>query len=215
MAQNEQGAPEPQIEAREPAERDKKPRDMESRPRERRHRDGPDKKGGPGRKDGDRKGPQEKKASDVEEKVLFINRTSKVVTGGRKFSFAALTVVGDGKGRIGFGIGKAPELADAIRKSGEQARKRMVTFNRAGDTIPHEVNVKYDGARVLLKPAAPGSGIVAGSRVRSVLTVAGLKDVVGKSLGSTNPFNLVRATFKALSLLTSKAQVMSTRGIQL
>jgi small subunit ribosomal protein S5 len=177
--------------------RDKKNRDFEGRPRERKPRE-----------------PQEKKPGDLEEKVLFINRTSKATTGGRKFCFAALTVVGDGKGRIGFGFGKAPELQDAIRKSGEQARKRLMTFQRDGDTIPHEITVDWDGARVMLKPAAAGTGLVAGSRVRSVLALAGLKDVVGKSLRSSNPLNLVRATIRALTELQSKAEVMAMRGIQ-
>jgi small subunit ribosomal protein S5 len=198
MAQDEQQGEQPEQVAREPAVRERKPRDMDGKPRERRQRE-----------------PQEKKQSEFEEKVLFINRTSKVTTGGRKFSFAALAVVGDGKGRIGFGFGKAPELADAIRKGGEQARKRLMRFEKDGDTIPHEITVDWDGARVLLKPAAPGTGIVAGSKVRSVLALAGIKDVVAKSLGSSNPLNLVRATMKALVELRSRAQVSTLRGVSL
>jgi small subunit ribosomal protein S5 len=196
---DEQQSEKGEVEVREPAARERKPRNLDERPRERKPREP----------------REEKRASEFQEKVLFINRTAKVVTGGRKFSFAALTVVGDGKGRIGVGFGKAPELADAIRKSGEQARKRLTRFKKEGDTIPHEVTVDWDGARVMLKPAAPGSGIVAGSKVRVVLELAGIKDVVAKNLGSTNPFNQVRATLKALTELQSREEVSAMRGVRL
>lgn len=137
---------------------------------------------------------KERANSEFNEKVLYINRCSKVVKGGRKFSFSALILVGDGKGRVGYGFAKANELTDAIRKGGEAARKNMKTFAMEGTSIPHEVLVHWDGASVLLKPALAGSGVIAGSKVRAVLELAGLKDVMAKSVGSNNPINLVRAT---------------------
>src|SRR5436853_7250826 len=127
---------------------------------------------------------KEKTESELTEKVLYINRCSKVVKGGRKFSFSALILVGDGKGRVGYGFAKANELTDAIRKGGEAARKNMVSFEMEGTTIPHEVIVEFDGARLLLKPAPAGTGIVAGPRVRWVLEFAGFRDVVAKSRGA-------------------------------
>ena len=154
-----------------------------------------------------------KEQSEFEEKVLFINRCAKVLKGGRKFSFSALILVGDGKGRVGYGFAKANELTDAIRKGGELARKNMVTFEHEGTTIPHEVVVKYDGAQVLLKPAREGSGIIAGSHVRAVLEMAGVKDVVAKNLGSNNPNNQVKATFKALLSLRNREKVKELRGV--
>lgn len=155
---------------------------------------------------------EERPEDGLEEKVLFINRCAKVVKGGRKFSFSALILVGDGKGRVGYGFAKANELTDAIHKGGEAARKNVITFATEGTTIPHEVQVDWDGARVLLKPAPAGTGIVAGSRIRAVLEMAGLEDAVAKSLGSNNPINLVRATFKALKSLRSRQDIMSVRG---
>ncbi len=152
-------------------------------------------------------------ADEFEEKVLFINRCSKVVKGGRKFSFSALILVGDHEGRIGFGFAKANELTDAIRKGGQQARKAVTTFEMKGGTIPHEVNVHWDGAQVLLKPAPEGTGVVAGSLVRAVLEMAGVKDVVAKSLGANNPINMVRATFSALAQLRNREQSMEMRGL--
>lgn len=153
------------------------------------------------------RGP-ENESNDLEEKVLFVNRCAKVVKGGRKFSFSALIVVGDTKGRVGFGFAKANELTDAIRKGGQAARKNMITFEMEGTTIPHEIIVDYDGARLLLKPAPEGTGVVAGSRVRSVLELAGVKDVVAKNLGSRNPINQVRATFKALLALRNREKFL-------
>ena len=155
---------------------------------------------------------REEKASDMEEKVLYINRCSKVLKGGRKFSFSALILVGDGKGRVGFGFAKANELTDAIRKGGEQARKNMISFEMDETTIPHPVTVQWDGVKLLLKPAPEGTGIIAGSKVRSVLELAGIKDVVAKNLGSNNPINQVRATFKALLALRSRNHCMQMRG---
>jgi len=154
-----------------------------------------------------------RKEDEFNEKVLFINRCAKVVKGGRKFSFSALILVGDGKGRVGFGFAKANELTDAIRKGGEAARKNLITFATEGSTIPHEVIVDWDGARVLLKPAPDGTGVIAGSRIRAVLEIAGLQNIVAKSLGSNNPINQVRATFKALQSLRNREQVMATRGV--
>src|SRR5580692_1306920 len=151
--------------------------------------------------------------NDFEEKVLYINRCSKVVKGGRKFSFSALVVIGDGKGHIGFGFAKANEVSDAIRKGTEAARKNVLTFEMEGTSIPHEITVVWDGSRVLLKPAPPGTGVIAGSRVRSVLELGGVKDVVSKSYGSNNPLNQVRATIEALSSLTNRKKNLEMRGL--
>lgn len=149
----------------------------------------------------------------LEEKVLFINRCSKVVTGGRKFSFSALILVGDGKGRVGYGFAKANELTDAIRKGGEAAKKNMHSYELEGTTIPHEVITQHDGAKLLIKPARSGTGVVAGSVVRSVLEFVGIKDVVAKNMGSNNPINQVKAIFKALSLLRNREKVMKMREV--
>lgn len=155
---------------------------------------------------------QEDRGNHLEEKVLFVNRCAKVVKGGRKFSFSALVIVGDSAGHVGFGFAKANELTDAIRKGGQAARKNVISFEMEGRTIPHEVVANFDGSSLLLKPAPEGTGIVAGSRVRSVLELAGIKDAVAKNLGSTNPINQVRATFKALKLLRSRQQTMAMRS---
>jgi small subunit ribosomal protein S5 len=151
--------------------------------------------------------------TEFEEKVLYINRCSKVVKGGRKFSFSALIIIGDGQGHIGFGFAKANEVADAIRKGTEAARKNVMTFEMEGTTIPHEIIVDSDGARVMLKPAPEGTGVIAGSKVRSVLELGGVRDVVAKSFGSNNPMNLVRATVQALSQLTSRQMNSEIRGL--
>lgn len=149
----------------------------------------------------------------LEEKVLYINRCSKVVKGGRKFSFSALILVGDGEGRVGYGFAKANELSDSIKKGGEAARKNIMTFEMEGTTIPHDIIVKYDGSCLLLKPAPEGTGIIAGSKVRAVLELAGIKDVVAKSLGSNHPINQVKATFKALTKLRNRKKTMQSRGL--
>ncbi len=154
---------------------------------------------------------KEDESSELEEKVLFVNRCSKVVKGGRKFSFSALVVVGDSKGRVGFGFAKANELTDAIRKGGQAARKSLITFEMEGTTIPHPIIVDYDGARLLLKPARKGTGVVAGSCVRSVIELAGIKDIVTKSMGSNNRINQVRATFKALTSLRNREEATAIR----
>jgi small subunit ribosomal protein S5 len=152
--------------------------------------------------------------TEFEEKVLYINRCSKVVKGGRKFSFSALVIIGDGQGHIGFGFAKANEVSDAIRKGTEAARKNVMSFEMEGTTIPHEITVEWDGAKVLLKPAPEGTGVIAGSKVRSVLELGGVKDVVSKSLGSSNPLNQVRATIEALTQLTNRQKNREIRGLQ-
>lgn len=156
---------------------------------------------------------KEKVSSEITEKVLYINRCSKVVKGGRKFSFSALILVGDGKGKIGYGFAKANELTDAIRKGGEAARKQMVSYPMEGTTIPHEVLVRWDGAELLLKPAPAGAGVIAGSKIRAVLEMAGYKDVMAKSLGASNPLNLVKAIFRALQKLQNIDKLKQVRGL--
>ncbi len=151
--------------------------------------------------------------SDLEEKVLYINRCSKVVKGGRKFSFSALILVGDTNGKVGYGFAKANEVSDAIRKGSEIAKKNVFTFEMEGTTIPHEIIVDWDGAKLLLRPAPEGTGVVAGSKIRSVLELAGVRDAVAKSLGSNNPINQVRATVKALKNLRNRQKCFEDRGI--
>lgn len=157
---------------------------------------------------------KEKEDKELSEKVLYINRCAKVVKGGRKFSFSALILVGNGKGLVGYGFAKANELTDAIRKGGEAARKNMISCPMEGTTIPHEVTVQWDGAVVLLKPAPAGTGVLAGSKVRAVLELAGLRDVMAKNLGSSNPINQVKATFAAIGQLATRDELKSRRGIQ-
>jgi small subunit ribosomal protein S5 len=147
------------------------------------------------------------------EKVVYINRSAKVVKGGRRFSFSALVVTGDKQGRVGIGLGKAGEVADAIRKGGEAARANMLPVSLKGQTLPHEVQATYCGAHVILRPASPGTGIIAGKTVRSVVESVGIKDVLTKSLGSNNAANVVKATLGALRQLRLKEEIYKLRGL--
>lgn len=154
----------------------------------------------------------EKQESDLKENVVFINRVAKVVKGGRRFSFAAVVVVGDGKGRIGAGLGKAAEVPEAIRKGVEDAKKNMITVTLKNGTIPHEMIGEYGAGKVFMKPAAEGCGVIAGGPVRSVLTLAGVRNILTKSLGSSNPINMVRATMDGLAKLEDARKVAALRG---
>jgi small subunit ribosomal protein S5 len=148
---------------------------------------------------------------EMVEKVVFINRCAKVVKGGRRFSFSALSVVGDQKGNIGIGYGKANEVPDAIRKSTEHARKRLVNVKLKGDTIPHDVLGVYDGGKVLLRPASTGTGLIAGGGVRAVLEAAGIKNVLTKSMGSSNHIAVVHATLNGLQQLRLAEEIQTVR----
>ena len=150
--------------------------------------------------------------SEYGEIVLSINRCSKVVKGGRNFSFGALVVVGDKNGKVGYGYGKANEVSDAIRKGGEAAKKNTISVPRRGLTVPHSVTAKYSGSSVLIRPASEGTGMIAGGTMRAVLSLAGVVDVLTKSLGSSNPSNVVKATFKAIKMMQSKEQVLEKLG---
>ena len=149
----------------------------------------------------------------LEERVVQINRVAKVVKGGRRFSFSAVVVVGDGQGHVGAGLGKAGEVPEAFRKGVEDAKKHLIRIPTIGTTIPHEVHAEYAAARVMLKPASQGTGVIAGGSVRAVMDAAGVRDILTKVHGSTNPVNVVRATLEALGDLKSAEQLSAQRGV--
>lgn len=152
--------------------------------------------------------------SEFEERVLAVNRCSKVVKGGRNFSFGALVIVGNRNGQFGFGYGKAGEVANAIRKAGELARKNLITIPMtATKTIPHVANGKYRGSKVIMRPAAPGTGVIAGGAMRTIFSLAGINDILSKSIGANNPANVVKATLAAISTLKLRKDVMEKRGL--
>jgi len=155
------------------------------------------------------------KSSELElkDKLVYVGRTAKVVKGGRRFNFSAIVVVGDGNGHVGYGLGKAGEVVDAVTKATESAKKNITKILLTGSTVPHEVIGKYGAAKVLIKPATPGTGVIASGGVRAILELAGVQDVLTKSLGSSNPHNSVKAAMKALESLEDVSSVAARRGI--
>ncbi len=166
-----------------------------------------------GRRGGDDRQPRERDESEFTEKLVGINRVAKVVKGGRRFGFAAIVVVGDRKGRVGYGSGKAREVPEAIRKATEQARKSMIRVPlREGRTLHHDIADSYGAGKVIVRAAKPGTGIIAGGPMRAIFEALGVQDVVAKSVGSSNPHNMIKATFEALGHLTSPRAVAARRG---
>jgi small subunit ribosomal protein S5 len=208
--QDQPAAPKPEVEAAVTT--------SEAPPAERGERRG--ERRGPGRggrgQGGPRRGPggpaEEKSGPDLLEKVVHVNRCAKVVKGGRRFSFSALVVAGDRGGKVGYGFGKANEVADAIRKATDAARRALEPFPLNGVTIPHDVWGEFGGGRVLLRPASEGTGIIAGGAVRAVLEAVGVKDVLAKSMGSSNHANVVKATVDALAQLRTRDEIFRRRG---
>ena len=162
-----------------------------------------------------RGGRDRERQSEFEERVIHVNRCAKVVKGGRRFSFSALIVVGDRKGRVGYALGKANEVADAIRKGTEAAKRNMMTVKMKDKTIPHEIEVRHAGAHVFMRPASAGTGVIAGGGMRAVLELSGIRDVLCKSLASNNSLNVIRATIKALESMRSKEEIFAARHIEL
>lgn len=150
---------------------------------------------------------------ELKERVVAINRTAKVVKGGRRFGFNAIVVVGDGKGHVGYGLGKANEVSDAISKASENAKKNLIQVPIIKHTLPHQIKAKYGAAKVFLKPASPGTGVIAGGPVRAIMEAAGVQDVLSKSLGSSNPHNVVKATMRALIQLMDAPVIARRRGV--
>lgn len=155
----------------------------------------------------------DKNETNLIDRVIHINRTAKVVKGGRRFSFSALVVVGDGSGKVGYGLGKAKEVPEAIRKGVEKAKKSMISVPIQGTTIPYDVIGKYGAGKVMLRPASEGTGVIAGGAARAILEVVGISDILSKCLGSNNPHNVVKATLRALQMLRSPEEILARRGL--